>query len=218
MRRSAGSARRSRARARARGRVPRGRWPSRPLPSPRRARRAAGATSRAAEPPRRRGGRRRRRPPRPAGSSWAASAAAVAGSAPPWIRTASVRSAIRGATSSSTSSGAHADLLEPESVLLDEVEGQPVGARRTRRGDRELELDLLSRCDRVRQRCPRAVPDDRVAERVEPVEGRLDAVRSVRAPGRRAGVLERRRGPPRRRRCAVDRATTRASGARAAQP
>ena len=38
------------------------------------------------------------------------------------------------------------------------------------------------------------VPDDRVAERVEPVVRRLHAVRAVRAPGRRAGVLEPRRG------------------------
>ena len=62
-----------------------------------------------------------------------------------------------------------ADLGEPEAVLLDEVEGEPVAARRPRRRDREVELDPLLGRDRVRQRGARPVPDDRVAERVEPV-------------------------------------------------
>ena len=152
------------------------------------------------------------------GSSCAASAAAVAGSAPPWTRTASVRVGDpRRHLELDVERGA-ADLLEPEPVLLDEVEREPVGARRARRRHGELELDPLPGGDGVGQRRSGPVPDDRVAERVEPVEGGLDAVRAVRAPGRRARVLERdarRRGDagPRRRR-----ATTRASGARAALP
>ena len=103
---------------------------------------------------------------------------------------------MRGATSTSSSSGVRADLREPEPVLLDEIEREPVRARRPWRGDVQLQLDLLPRGDGVRKRRAGAVPDDRVAERIEPVEGRLHALRPVRAPGRRAGVLER---DPRRR-------------------
>ena len=72
-----------------------------------------------------------------------------------------------------------ADLGEPEAVLLDEVEGEPVAARRPRRRDREVELDPLLGRDVVRQRGARPVPDDRVAERVEPVVGGVHASRSV---------------------------------------
>ncbi len=85
---------------------------------------------------------------------------------------------------------AGADLREPEPVLLDEVERQPVRARWARRGHGELELDPLAGSDGAGQVGSGAVPDDRVAERVEPVEGRPDAVRAVAAPGRRAGVLD----------------------------
>ena len=43
-----------------------------------------------------------------------------------------------------------ADLLEPEPMLLDEIERQPVCTRRPRRGDGKLELDLLSGSDGAR--------------------------------------------------------------------
>ncbi len=84
-----------------------------------------------------------------------------------------------------------ADLLEPEPVFLDEIERQPVRTWWQRRTNGELDLDLLPGSDVVWQRRSGAVPDDRVAERVEPVERRLDAVRSVGAPGCRARILER---------------------------
>ena len=68
-----------------------------------------------------------------------------------------------------------ADLGEPEAVLLDEVEGEPVGAGRLRDGELQLELGGLAGLDRMRERCAQAVPDDRVAAVVEPVVGELDA-------------------------------------------
>ena len=83
------------------------------------------------------------------------------------------------------------DLREPEPVLLDEIESEPVRTGRARRGDRKLELDLLPRGYDMGQGGSGPVPDDRVPERVEPVEGCPDAVRSVGAPGCRARILER---------------------------
>ena len=71
------------------------------------------------------------------------------------------------------------DLLEPESMLLDEVERQPVCTRWPRSADGELDLDPLAGGNVAWQRRAGAVPDDRVAERVEPVERRLDAVCSA---------------------------------------
>ena len=68
-----------------------------------------------------------------------------------------------------------ADLGEPEAVLLDEVEGEPVGAGRLRDGELELELDGLAGLDRTSEGRARPVPDDRVAAVVEPVVGELDA-------------------------------------------
>ena len=87
--------------------------------------------------------------------------------------------------------GGTADLLEPESVLLDEVERQPIRARRTRRAHCELDLDPFPGGNGVRQWRSGPVPDDRIAKRVEPVKRRLNAVLSMRAPCCRAGVLER---------------------------
>ncbi len=83
------------------------------------------------------------------------------------------------------------DLGEPEPVLLDEVESDPVRARRAGRGHGELELDVLAGSDGPRQGRARPVPDDRIAERIEPVERGHDAVLAVRAPRGGAGVLER---------------------------
>ena len=68
-----------------------------------------------------------------------------------------------------------ADLGEPEAVLLDEVEGEPVGAGRLRDVELELELDGLAGLDRMSEGRSRPVPDDRVAAVVEPVVGELDA-------------------------------------------
>ena len=82
------------------------------------------------------------------------------------------------------------DLLEPEAVLLDEVERQSIRAGRPRSGDTKRELDLLAGRDRVRKRRSWPVPDDRVAEPVEPVECGPDPGGTDRTPGRRAGVLD----------------------------
>ena len=87
--------------------------------------------------------------------------------------------------------GSAADLFEPETMLLDEVEREPVGARRSWRRHRKRDLDTLTGSDGVRQRCSRPVPDDRVAEPVEPVERGLDAGGALRAPGGGACVLDR---------------------------
>ena len=123
------------------------------------------------------------------GSSWAASAAVVPSSGPPWTTTPSRRSSISGRTSISTSLG-HADLGEPEAVLLDEVEREHVAAGRADDVDGQLDVDRRARRHRVRERGPHAVPDDRVAARVEPVVGELQPVVAAGAPGRAAGVLE----------------------------
>ena len=72
-----------------------------------------------------------------------------------------------------------ADLLEPETVLLDEVEREPVGPGWSGSRHRELDLPSLAGCDRRRKRRPRAIPDDRIVEPVEPVERGLDAIGPV---------------------------------------
>ena len=69
-----------------------------------------------------------------------------------------------------------AELGEPEAELLDEVECEPVAAGRTGRVKRELELDLVARLDDVGERRPAPVPDDRIAEWIEPVIGELHAL------------------------------------------
>jgi hypothetical protein len=68
-----------------------------------------------------------------------------------------------------------ADLGEPELVLLDEIERQHVGARRHRRSQLQRHLCPLAGRDGPRQRCAQAVPDDGVAELVQPVRGDLHA-------------------------------------------
>ena len=83
-----------------------------------------------------------------------------------------------------------ADLLEPEAVLFDEIEREPIGAGRPGRGYLELELDAVARRDGMGERCPRSVPDDGVSELVEPMEGNLDPLGPVRAPRCAAGILE----------------------------
>ena len=75
-----------------------------------------------------------------------------------------------------------AELLEPEAELLDEIEREPVRAWRPRGDDRRLELDLLAGHHHLGERDAAAVPDDRVAERIEPVVGELDALAAARAP------------------------------------
>ena len=84
-----------------------------------------------------------------------------------------------------------ADLLEPEAVLFDEIEREPIGAGRPGRGYLELELDAVARRDGIGEWGPRPVPDDRVSELVEPMEGDLDTFVPVRAPRCAAGILER---------------------------
>ena len=121
----------------------------------------------------------------------------VAASSPPWTRTASRRSAIRGRTSTGTSSVASPSSREPEAALLDEVEGEPVAARAA---------SARAAAARRSTRSPGAtgggeggalpVPDDRVAELVEPVVRELHALAAARAPGRRARVLEPTRARP----------------------
>jgi len=83
-----------------------------------------------------------------------------------------------------------AELLEPEAVLLHEVECEAIATRRS--GGEELcpDLDRLSRPDDVGEGRANAVPDDRVPERVEPVIRELNAFVSVRPPGRCPRVLE----------------------------
>ena len=83
-----------------------------------------------------------------------------------------------------------ADLGEPEAKLLDEVEGEPVPARRLRRADEQFDLHLVARQDGAAEVDARAVPDDRVATVVEPVVGELDAELAALPPRRRAGVLQ----------------------------
>src|SRR5262245_24612338 len=68
-----------------------------------------------------------------------------------------------------------AELLEPEPVLLDEVEREPISTGRAGRDDARIQLELLARLHDVREWRANAVPDDRVPERVEPVVRELDA-------------------------------------------
>ncbi len=82
------------------------------------------------------------------------------------------------------------DLLEPETQFLDEVERESVAPVRSGRDDRGLELDRLARLDDEGERRARAVPHDRVAERVEPVVRELHTFSAARAPRRGARVLE----------------------------
>jgi hypothetical protein len=82
-----------------------------------------------------------------------------------------------------------ADLGKPEAMLVDEVEGEDVVARRNGRRHPNRKLESLARRHRVRQASAAPVPDDRVAEGVEPVIGELDAFVALRAPRGRAGVL-----------------------------
>ena len=114
---------------RGRASLPARRWrsPSRPRPSLRRARPGAGATRPvAASRPATRCATAAASPRLDESSSCAASAAVVAGSGPPWTRTASRALGDPGATSARARAGA-ADLGEPEPVLLDEVESEPYG-------------------------------------------------------------------------------------------
>ena len=84
----------------------------------------------------------------------------------------------------------HADLGEPEAVLLDEVEREHVTAGRADDVDGQLDVDRRPRRHRAGERGPEPVPEDRVAARVEPVVGELQALVASRAPRRAAGVLE----------------------------
>ena len=83
-----------------------------------------------------------------------------------------------------------ADLLEPEAMLLDEVEGEAVAPLRAWGDDRHLDLDRLARFDGPRQRGANAVPHDRVSEGIEPVVRDLDSLAPARSPRRSACVLE----------------------------
>ncbi len=84
-----------------------------------------------------------------------------------------------------------ADLREPEAMLFDEVERESVAPGRPWGEQRNVELHLRRGRDRLGEGRPDAVPDDRVAERVEPVIRDLHAVGAARAPRRGAGVLDR---------------------------
>jgi hypothetical protein len=83
-----------------------------------------------------------------------------------------------------------ADLLKPEAELVHQVEREAVETRRTGGCQRRLELDGLARAHEGGKRRARAVPEDGVPERVEPVVRELDSLASTRAPRRRTGVLE----------------------------
>ena len=81
-------------------------------------------------------------------------------------------------------------LCEPEAVLLDQVEREPVRAGRPRADEVQLRLERLTGPDRLREGRALAVPDDRVPERVEPVRRELHALAAARTPGRGARILE----------------------------
>src|SRR5262245_727470 len=83
-----------------------------------------------------------------------------------------------------------AELLEPEPVLLDEVEREPISTGRPGRDHARIQLELLARLHDVREWRTHAVPDDRVPERVEPVVRELDAHAAARLPRGAACVLE----------------------------
>jgi hypothetical protein len=61
-------------------------------------------------------------------------------------------------------------------VLVDEVERKDVVARGHGRREANRKLELLARRERAGQGRAVPVPDDRVAERVEPVMRELDAL------------------------------------------
>ena len=82
------------------------------------------------------------------------------------------------------------DLLEPEAVLLDEIEREPVPAWRTGRHHARSELDGVTRSHDVAERRADAVPHDRVSQRVEPVVRELNTLAGTRTPRRRPGILE----------------------------
>ncbi len=82
------------------------------------------------------------------------------------------------------------DLREPEPVLLDEVERQPIRPGRARREHIHVELDRRAGLDSVRKSSTDPVPDDRVAARIEPVVGQPNSRCPERAPGCRARVLD----------------------------
>ncbi len=83
------------------------------------------------------------------------------------------------------------ELLEPEAELLDEVEREAVAARAAAaRAASTRARPSRPGATTSRKRGPRAVPHDRVPERVEPVVRELHALAPARAPRRRAGVLE----------------------------
>ncbi len=79
-----------------------------------------------------------------------------------------------------------AELGEPEAVLLDEIDGEPVPPRRDGGAHCELLPQRLPRLDDAHERRAASVPHDRIAALVEPV------VREVKTR------------PPRRRACVVD--------------
>jgi len=98
-----------------------------------------------------------------------------------------------------------AELGEPEPVLLDEVDGEPVPARGNRPAQGHLLLKRLTRLHRACQAGAPAVPDDRVPALVEPVVGEKDPVFMVARPPRSgAGVLDLDRGEQRRSRLDPD--------------
>ena len=107
------------------------------------------------------------------------------------------------------------ELLEPEAELLDEVERQAVAPGRPGRRERRLELDRLARAHDIGEGGSRAVPDDRVAERIEPVVRELHTLASARPPRRRACVLEDDVRSRRHARALLGRARTHATAPRA---
>ena len=68
------------------------------------------------------------------------------------------------------------DLGEPEPELLDEVEGEAIPARRPWRENGRLELQGFARPNDLRKGGALPVPDDRVAQGIEPVVRELDTL------------------------------------------
>jgi len=83
------------------------------------------------------------------------------------------------------------ELGEPEPVLLDQVDREPVPAGRNRRAQRDRLPQRRARFHHSLERRAHTVPDDRVVALVEPVIAQEETVfRAARAPGGRAGVLD----------------------------